>query len=269
MSDISDVIDVTNAKILMVDDTPANIDVLRKILMPEGYKLSFANSGEKALHIAARSLPDLILLDVMMPPGIDGFETCRRLKQDPVTEKVPVIFITAKTDVESLIESFRIGAVDYIGKPFRQEEVCMRVRTHLQTQVLIMQRQRLRNTLQVSEERFRLLASWAPLAIFQTDAQGNIIYVNQYWQQQFGLSTDQIQGSAATWLQLIHPEDREQIQTQWQNMIATAQAFTAKFRLQAVSGEIYWLQAQFAALLNEESQIEGLIGALRVMEQKI
>jgi len=143
------------------------------------------------------------------------------------------------------------------------------VRTHLQTQVLIMQRQRLRNTLQVSEERFRLLASWVPLAIFQTDAQGNIIYANQYWQQQFGLSEDQIQGPAATWLQLIHPEDREQIQTRWQNAVATAQAFTAKFRLQAVSGEIYWIQAQFAAWLNEENQIEGLMGALRVVEQKI
>ncbi|RKZ79338.1 MAG: REC domain-containing diguanylate cyclase, partial [Candidatus Parabeggiatoa sp. nov. 3] len=88
-------IDLKQAKVLMVDDTPANIDVLRKVLAKEGYQLFFANSGEKALKIANRALPDLILLDVMMP-DMDGYETCRRLKQIEATQNIPIIFITAK-----------------------------------------------------------------------------------------------------------------------------------------------------------------------------
>ena len=151
-------IDVSKAKVLLVDDTPANLDVLRKVLTPEGYKLSFANRGEKALQIVDYAPPDLILLDVMMP-GMDGLEVCRRLKAKPVSQEIPVIFITAKSDMEDMLESFRVGAVDHIIKPFRPEEVCIRVRTHLQTQLLLRQRESLIHAQQATEKRFRLLAT--------------------------------------------------------------------------------------------------------------
>lgn len=122
---------LSTMKVLLVDDTPANIDVLRKTLQPEGYEIAIAPNGKIALTIVDRVLPDLILLDVMMPE-IDGFETCRRLKEKDLTRDIPVIFITAKTETEDIVKGFSLGGVDYIAKPFRQEEVCARVRTHLQ-----------------------------------------------------------------------------------------------------------------------------------------
>jgi len=133
-------IDLRGTKILMVDDTQENIDLLRRVLSKEGYRLFFANNGDKALQIALRALPDLILLDVMMP-GMDGFETCRRLKQQEMTKEIPIIFITAKNQTEDLIAAFESGGVDFINKPFRQEEVLIRVKTHLQTHLLMKQRE--------------------------------------------------------------------------------------------------------------------------------
>ncbi len=144
-------IDLKNSKVLMVDDTPANIDVLRKVLINEGYQLFFANNGEKAIKIANQALPDLILLDVMMP-GINGFEVCRNLKQNDVTRDIPIIFLTAKNQPEDVKEGFEIGAADYIYKPFRHEEVCVRVRNHLQTCVLMRQMEEARIAANVANQ---------------------------------------------------------------------------------------------------------------------
>lgn len=122
--------DGSQFRLLVVDDTPANIEVLSQSLKPHGYKFAVANSGEKALAIVEKVNPDLILLDVMMP-GISGFETCCKLKENPATKDIPVIFITAKIDQRDINEGFHVGAVDYISKPFNDEEVHARVRTHL------------------------------------------------------------------------------------------------------------------------------------------
>jgi putative two-component system response regulator len=118
-------------RVLLVDDTPTNLTVLKETLAPEGYKLAFANSGEKAVEIASQLIPDLILLDVMMP-GIDGLETCRQFKADSKTKEIPIIFITSKKETEDLVAGFSAGCVDYITKPFQWEEVIARVRTHLE-----------------------------------------------------------------------------------------------------------------------------------------
>lgn len=117
-------------KILIVDDAPANLRTLTDTLEPHGYEILAAARGDVALKVAARALPDLILLDVVMP-GQDGFEICRELKRDEITRVIPVIFITAKTDTADLVNGFRVGAVDYIQKPFQAEEVASRVETHL------------------------------------------------------------------------------------------------------------------------------------------
>ena len=124
------------AKVLIVDDTPANIDVLDLFLEKQGYKISIAQSGESALDLADRISPDLILLDVMMP-GIDGFETCRRLKLNDKNKDIPIIFITARNEPADIIKGFSLGGVDYITKPFSQEEVCARVHLHLKLKMLM------------------------------------------------------------------------------------------------------------------------------------
>jgi len=123
-------------KILIVDDTPANIDVLDLFLEKEGYKISVVQSGESALDLANRISPDLILLDVMMP-GIDGFETCLRLKANEKTHDIPIIFITARNEPTDIVKGFSVGGVDYITKPFSQEEVCARIHLHLKLKTLM------------------------------------------------------------------------------------------------------------------------------------
>ena len=116
--------------ILIVDDTPANISVLFHCLQDAGYRVLVAEDGETALKRVLYARPDVILLDVIMP-GISGFETCRRLKADPVTEDIPIIFITALSETTDIVKGFQLGAVDYITKPLKQEEVLARVTTHL------------------------------------------------------------------------------------------------------------------------------------------
>ncbi len=135
---MSQSIEPKNAKVLIVDDMTANLDLLRDMLKSSGYQIFFATSGEVALKIAASTLPDIILLDVMMP-GMDGFETCRRLKETQGLRNIPVIFVTAKTEVEDLVRGFNVGGVDYITKPVKQPEVHAWVQTHLQIQTLIKQ----------------------------------------------------------------------------------------------------------------------------------
>ncbi|MBI2511774.1 MAG: hybrid sensor histidine kinase/response regulator [Opitutae bacterium] len=116
--------------ILLVDDTPANLSVLAECLSGAGFSLLVAEDGEDALALTARNAPDLILLDVMMP-GIDGFATCRRLKQRAETRDIPVIFMTALADTAEKLKGFEAGAVDYITKPIQHEEALARVNTHL------------------------------------------------------------------------------------------------------------------------------------------
>ena len=119
--------------VLIVDDTPTNIAVVSGVLRDQ-YRTKVATNGEKALAIAtAPEKPDLILLDVMMP-GMDGFEVCRRLKADPDTSEIPIIFLTAKTDSGDEEKGFELGAVDYIHKPFSAPIVLARVRTQLDLQ---------------------------------------------------------------------------------------------------------------------------------------
>ncbi len=125
------IIDLSGARILIVDDVPANLDILSQSLEADSYNVLVATSGESALKVAAQTVPDLIMLDVMMP-GIDGFETCRRLKADEATRAIPVIFLTARDELEGVLEGFRAGGVDYISKPFQKEEVLIRIRTHLE-----------------------------------------------------------------------------------------------------------------------------------------
>ncbi|YAF95274.1 MAG: sensor histidine kinase [Nodularia sp. CChRGM 3473] len=118
------------ATVLIVDDHPANLGVLSDALDQAGLEVWVAKSGKVALERVKYALPHLILLDVMMPE-IDGFETCRQLKANPVTKEIPIIFMTALSDTANKVEGFEAGAVDYITKPFQQEEVLSRVKLHL------------------------------------------------------------------------------------------------------------------------------------------
>lgn len=118
------------SRILIVDDTPKNIQVLGTILRQEGYQINIAQDGLKAIHMAEKVFPDLVLLDVMMP-DIDGYETCLRLRQSPETKDIPIIFLTARKEPEDIVKGFEVGGIDYISKPFNSIELLARIRTHL------------------------------------------------------------------------------------------------------------------------------------------
>ena len=143
---------INQMNILLVDDTPANIEVLSKTLEQEGYKYAIATDGYKAIKVASHLKPDLILLDVMMP-GIDGFETCSRLKSLAETRDIPVIFITARTSTDDIINGFSKGGVDYISKPFHREEVLVRVKTQLQLRASIKLLQQKNNELRILNDQ--------------------------------------------------------------------------------------------------------------------
>ncbi|MGD0341176.1 MAG: response regulator [Bacteroidales bacterium] len=117
--------------ILIVDDNPKNLQILGNYLQNEGYKVEFALDGNSALDWIERTEFDLVLLDIMMP-GMDGFEVCKIIKKDPVKQKIPIIFLTAKVDTESIINGFDLGAVDYVIKPFNQKELIARVKTQIE-----------------------------------------------------------------------------------------------------------------------------------------
>jgi len=122
--------EIATAKVLIVEDSPNDLNFLGKILTEENYKIYLATNGEEALQRAFKVVPDLILLDVMMP-GMNGFEVCEQLKKDPVTMEIPVVFLTGKTDADSIIKAFEVGGADYLTKPFNSAELLARVFTHI------------------------------------------------------------------------------------------------------------------------------------------
>lgn len=117
--------------ILAVDDNQENLRIISNFLKDEGYKIALALDGNSALKILEENSIDLILLDIMMPE-IDGFEVCKRVKANPKTKEIPIIFLTAKNQTEDIVDGFKIGAVDYIIKPFKKDELMIRVKNHLE-----------------------------------------------------------------------------------------------------------------------------------------
>jgi len=124
-----------NPLILIVDDNPLNLQFLGNILSRHEYAVGIAQDGKQALKFISTKLPDLILLDIMMP-NLDGYEVCKKLKKDDYTKHIPIIFLTAKTEIKEIVKGFEAGAVDYVTKPFNSTELLARVRTHIEMKML-------------------------------------------------------------------------------------------------------------------------------------
>ncbi len=182
---------MNNKVILIVDDEPHNIDVLFDDLTQAGFKILVAENGETALKRISHINPDIILLDVKMP-GIDGFETCSRLKAQEKIKDVPIIFMTAVADTAEKLKGFELGAIDYILKPFQATEVVARVEKHLmisqlqkrleaqntQLQQEIIKREQIEKSLRESEMKNSLLLQHSPDLIMNVERDGRITYIN-------------------------------------------------------------------------------------------
>ncbi|AFZ19607.1 adenylate/guanylate cyclase domain-containing protein [Allocoleopsis franciscana] len=177
--------------IVIVDDKPTNLGVLFDFLTDSGFKVLVAQDGESAIQKVEYAHPDLILLDVMMP-GIDGFETCRRLKANPATQDIPVIFMTALSETVDKVKGFNLGAVDYVIKPVQQEEVRARVTTHLTLRNLQHKLQQQNLQLQKAEEKYRSIVENATEGIFQATPEGRYITANPALARILGYSSPEV-----------------------------------------------------------------------------
>ena len=176
-----------DAAVLIVDDAPENLAALRKLMVEQGYQTFVATSGERALKIARRVHPDLVLLDVMMP-GMDGFETCRQLKANASTARIPVIFMSARTGTDDVVAGFDLGAVDYIAKPLRMAEVGARVRTQLQIRVNV-------ESQEEQAERLRTIVNNMAEGLLIIEADGRIQFTNPACDKYLGYRENALAGS--------------------------------------------------------------------------
>jgi PAS domain S-box-containing protein len=194
--------------ILIVDDNPKNIQLAANVLKSvANYQVFFATSGEGALALLEKRMYDLILLDIMMP-GLDGFETAKRIKDNPLISHIPIIFLTANANQESIVRAFEIGAEDYVTKPFNQLELISRVKTHVELY-------RIRNHLEQDAyqkeqllEQYRKVVDIASI-VYKADANERITYVNQEFSVMSGFRMDEVIGKRAT--EILHPDTPESL----------------------------------------------------------
>lgn len=228
--------------ILVVDDESDSLRLLTDILKEEGYQVRPANSGRLALASINIEAPDLILLDVRMP-GIDGFEACRRIKASEATRRIPIIFASASTDEHQHVEGLSLGAVDFITKPFRREELLARVHTHLELG-------RLRDHLEArvaertaelreSEERFRTMANAAPVLIWVSGTDKLRTFFNRGWLEFRGRTEKEEIGNG--WTGGVYPDDLERCYATYSSAFDARRNFQMEYRLRRADGEYRWV----------------------------
>ena len=228
----------STTNILVVDDTPANLHLLAKILHNTGYNVRPVNNGKRAFMAIEKEMPDLILLDIMMP-GMDGYEVCKQLKANKQTRDISVIFISALNKSIDKIKAFSAGGVDFITKPFQQEEVLARIEIHLtlqriqqqlksqnaQLQTEIIQREQLELDLRESKEKLQRFMDSATDYFFHFDYDLNLIDINQVTLQLLGLDKKKALGKHITELS-PYIQLTEQYE-QYQEVIQTGNPFFA------------------------------------------
>ena len=231
--------------ILIVDDILTNLEVLFDCLAGAGFRILVAENGESAIQKAKYAVPDLVLLDILMP-GMDGFETCRRLKADEVTAAIPIIFMTALTEMADKVTGFNLGAVDYITKPFQQEEVLARVQTHLRlqqlTQQLRDQNQKLEQEIwerqQTEEERDRFFTLSLDLLCI-LDFEGNLKRFNPAFEAVLGYTHEELENQP--FFNLIHCDDQTATHIEFEKLKAAIPVIDFENRYRTKDGAYRWL----------------------------
>lgn len=224
---------VQSNTILVVDDNPTNLEVLFDFLNNAGFKVLFAEDGESAIAKAIYALPDIILLDILMP-GMDGYETCRRLKANETTAAIPVIFLTALTETTDKVRGFALGAVDFITKPLQYEEVLARVKTHLHLQLLARQLQT-QNECLAQEIQERKQAE----AALQREVQRSQLFAEVTLKIRQSLQIKEILQTAVTEVKELLQTDRVLIYRLWPDGTGSAVAEAVQPRFNQVMGIVF------------------------------
>jgi len=271
---------VDKGTILIVDDTPTNLDILFDFLANFGFKVLVAEDGESALENVKYALPDLILLDVIMP-GIDGFETCRRLKDSERTQSIPIIFMTALTETTDKLKGLSLGAVDYITKPLQHEEVLARVNIHLSLQNLNkkLQRQNVRLQEEIQqrkqiEEQLRHhtdeLTEWKNRYEAMIQASGQILYdwnsetqevsYGGALEQILGYSQEEVSGGLQRWVELIHPDDQTLFNNEINRVLFSKAPFQLQFRVRRQDNSYITVEDNGYFFLDRTGNCDRMVG---------
>lgn len=247
--------------ILIVDDDAGALKLLKDILAAEGHVVRPFNNGELALRSVMADAPELILLDIRMP-GMSGFEVCRRLKSDEGMKDIPVIFISAASDMEDKVKAFEEGGVDYITKPFQKEEVVARVKTHI---VLSHTMQSLKKTaadLQVNEESLKMAQSLARLGHWEWDMKSGQFVCSDEMCRMLGLECKKSMLGQDVFLEAVHPDDRECVAKHLSDVMSGS-GFDIEYRIILRSGEIRVVHGLGRTFFSDASSQTKIIGTLQ------
>lgn len=237
--------------IMIVEDELEVAENIKDQLDKIGYNVAaVVSKGEDAIKCVEEHEPDLVLMDIHLPGPLDGIDTAEKIHN---FFNIPIIYLTAFADSETLERSRITEPFGYILKPFELKA--------LQSTIEIaLYKHRMEKQLKESESRFRTLAESAPVGILQTDLNGNCIYVNEKWCEITGLTTEQAMGNG--WSENIHPEDKDHVSYQWQQMYSQKGKFALEYRFQTPDGKISWVFGQAVALGDEKSIKTGYMSTI-------
>jgi PAS domain S-box-containing protein len=249
------------ADVLIVDDESANLKLLSELLGRAGYQVRPANNPQLAIDSALGQPPKLILLDVRMPE-MDGFEVCRRLKQDERTRDIPIIFISALQDVQDKVRGFEAGGVDFISKPFQEQEVLARIRTHLNLrnmQLHLEQRTaELRKLSQATEN--------SPASVVVTDKNGTIEYVNPRFSEVTGYSAEEAIGQNPRVLK--SGDLPESYYKELWDTILSGKVWRGEFKNKRKTGEKFWESASISPIMDEKGEITHFVAVKQDISER-
>ena len=250
-----------NGNILIVDDDSGALKLLKDILTAAGYAVRPFNNGELALRSVAAEAPELILLDIRMP-DMDGFEVCRRLKENSSQKDIPVIFISAASDTEDKVRGFQAGGIDYITKPFQQEEVIARVNTHVALNRSRQEVQKIAEALRKNEASLRMAQTIAHLGHWEWD-----VHTGQFaWSDEtcriLGLDPQEQSASYDAFLHAVHPDDRARVSGQI-HQVDEGGEFDIEFRIILPNGGVRAVHGRGVVICLDTGRKPKIIGTVQ------